>query len=746
MKSFYAFLFAALLAVPTVTTSSAIEIDGIAEGAYGSALATQTIGTSFGDSSSGLYTNANGSEIDAAYGFISNSVLYIFFAGNLENNFNKLEIFIDSIAGHGQNTLTNNNSGVDFNGLNRMGGNAGVGTNGLTFDAGFAPDYWLGTTIGGNPASFYANYGVLLDNGGGIGYYMGTANPTNHILSGGTNPFGVQATINNSNTGGVDGNGCVTNASNVAQSIAAATVTTGMELAIPLSAVSSGALSTVKVCAFINGSGHDFVSNQILGGIATNDCVTNSLGEPRAINMGTLPGVHYFVVPVVGCNYAISPTSMLYPNIGGSGSVTMTAGAGCLWAATSQVAWVTITSGASGNGNGTLNYSVGTNTTTVGRSGSIIIGGQTFTINQYGQPLALPIDGTVETNHYGCAPLAVQQLGTSFNDATVVSVDSADGSELDAAYGVIENGVLYLVLSGNLSSDFTKLEIFFETGPGGENTLANTNPDVDFNGLNRMGPNGNGAYTNGPSPGLTFDANFAPTYWMGVTCGGAPFAVFANYAQLVPGGSNGYFLGSTVGSTNGTLFSGNNPAGIQVAINNINTLGVLGDSAFDDPSIYGQGSVTTGVELGIPLTAIGSPTGAVKVCAFVNGSGHDLVSNQILGPIDGSVNGGTGTNNLGEASLVNLSALPGQHYFLVGPEMRITGVSKSGSDISVRWLSGANSHLAYQLQRTGSLTPASWGNVGSPTNGTGLAITQTDITATTNTAYFYRVKQTPVCP
>ena len=460
--------------------------------------------------------------------------------------------------------------------------------------------------------------------------------------------------------------------------------------------------------------------------------------------MGTLPGQHYFVVPVVGCNYAIAPTSAVYPPEGGSGSVSMTVGAGCLWAATSQVAWVTITSGASGNGNGTLNYSIATNSTAVGRSGTIIIGGQTFTIDQYGQPLALPIDGTVETNHYGCTPLAVQAIGTSYGDSNMGQVDFSNGSELDTAYAVIENGVLYIVLGGNLESNFNKLNLFFQTGPGGQNTLTNTNPDVDFNGLNRMGPNGNGAYTNAPSPGLTFDTNFAPNYWMSVACGGAPFAVFANYAQLTPGGSNGYFLGSTIGLTNGTLFGGTNPFGIQVVVNNTNILGVLGDSCFDDPATYNQGSVSTGVELGIPLAALGNPTGAVKVCAFITSGGYNDVSDQFLGPIwDGT--GLFCTNSLGESSTVNLSAEPGQHYFVAGPEMRVTGITRSGSNISVSWLSAANSNLVYQLQSKSAITNATWNDLGSPTNGTGVVTTQTDSGAAVNPTMFYRVKQTPVC-
>ncbi len=739
MRRFLGLVITVTLAI-FANNAPAITMDGTADADYGSPLAIQAIGTGFGNSTTGQVNAANGSELDAAYGIISNSVLYLLFAGNFENNFNHLEIFIQTGPG-GQNVLTNINPGVDFGHLNNMAG--------LTFDSGFAPNYYLSANVGPSPYPLYVNYAALWPIGGGSnGFYLGQGSVTNTsgALTGGTNPFGVLATFNNSNTGGVDGNGCFTNSLGTTQSVAAATVTTGVEIAIPLSAI-GGPTGTVTVCAFINSGGGNFLSNQILPPIATNDCVGN-LGAPTNSNFSLLPGTQYFAVPVVGCNYSINPLNALFPATGGTGTVTVTTALGCGWASTSQVSWVTISSGATGNGSGTVTFVVAPNPTPIGRSGTLVIAGQNFTVNQYGLPLAVTIDGSVETNHYGCAPLAVQAIGVaSFGDNVDPSVDTANGSELDAAYGVIENGVLYLLLSGNLASDFTKLEIFFETGPGGQNTLTNINPDVDFNGLNRMGPNGNGAYTNGPSPGLTFDAGFAPNYWMGVTCGGAPFAVFANYAQLWPGGggTNGYYLGSTVGSTNGTLFGGNNPFGIQATINNANIAGVVADSCYDDPSIYQQGSVRTGIELGIPLAAIGSPTGAVKVCAFINGQGHDLIDNQVLGPIwDGT--GLFCQTALGEPSLVNFSTLPGQHYFVVGPEMRVTGITRSGSDINVSWLTAANSNLVYQLQRTSTLTTSVWANVGSPTNGTGGVVTFTDTSASTNTAYFYRVTQTPTCP
>jgi len=80
------------------------------------------------------------------------------------------------------------------------------------------------------------------------------------------------------------------------------------------------------------------------------------------------------------CSYTINPSSQSVGLSGGTGSVTVTAGSGCAWTATSNAPWLTVTSGASGSGNGTVNYSAASSSSS--RAGTITIGGQTFTVNQ----------------------------------------------------------------------------------------------------------------------------------------------------------------------------------------------------------------------------------------------------------------------------------------------------------------------------------------------------------------------------
>jgi hypothetical protein len=67
---------------------------------------------------------------------------------------------------------------------------------------------------------------------------------------------------------------------------------------------------------------------------------------------------------------------------GGTGSIVVTTTPpGCAWTATADKLWIHITSGGSGSGTGTVNYSVDANGGS-GRSGAITIGDKTCTISQ----------------------------------------------------------------------------------------------------------------------------------------------------------------------------------------------------------------------------------------------------------------------------------------------------------------------------------------------------------------------------
>jgi hypothetical protein len=80
----------------------------------------------------------------------------------------------------------------------------------------------------------------------------------------------------------------------------------------------------------------------------------------------------------------IQPTGQSLPLTGGTGIVNVTAATGVAWVATVNSAWISITSGSSGSGNGMVTYSVAPYMGSSARSGTLTIAGLTFTITQAG--------------------------------------------------------------------------------------------------------------------------------------------------------------------------------------------------------------------------------------------------------------------------------------------------------------------------------------------------------------------------
>ena len=80
----------------------------------------------------------------------------------------------------------------------------------------------------------------------------------------------------------------------------------------------------------------------------------------------------------------MSPKNQPLTPAGGAGSVSVTAPTGCAWVARSSATWLTITSGESGSGNGTVAYRAAVNTGSSARTATVSVGGQTVTVTQSG--------------------------------------------------------------------------------------------------------------------------------------------------------------------------------------------------------------------------------------------------------------------------------------------------------------------------------------------------------------------------
>lgn len=592
------------------STRTAIVMDGYREVLYGNALAVQANPTGFGNATNGSQTDAlNGSELDATYAYVQGDSLHVFMAGNLENNSNALDVFFDSQAG-GQNTLAALGSTMPYNNLV-----------GLTFDQGFTADYAL---IAENiNSTVYAQFFNLRT---GTVSALGTGLTFSRSVTFSAGPYAGRLGMDQSNTGGVD--------ATAAYGAAPAGVVTGVEFVLPLAALGSPT-GSLKLASFIGNGMQNFLSNQSLDALPSG---TANLGIPGPVNFNTYAGNQYVTVPLQANGV---PITSYAPANGVAGTAVTITGSGFAGATGVQFNGVSASSFVV-NSSTSITAVVPAGATTgplaVATTAGPSISTTSFVVDQPRASTIL-LDGYREAR-YGAAR-AVQTTPTGFGNATNGNQSTAlNGSELDAAYTYVSGDSLYVFLAGNLENNGNQVELFFDSQAGGQNTLASTNPNVDGNGLNALA-------------GLTFDQGFTADYYLSLKGGQfAPNILTAYFASLGAGGT-GISPAST--SLGGTGYLLNLPGGRtgRLALDNSNTGGVSDTSV----GVGVPDAVVTGLELALPLSALGFPVGSVKVTAFVNGGSHAFLSNQVLGGLP------SGTANLGIPGPVNFSTYAGNQYF-----------------------------------------------------------------------------------
>jgi hypothetical protein len=131
--------------------------------------------------------------------------------------------------------------------------------------------------------------------------------------------------------------------------------------------------SWITVTSGASGSGNGTVGFLVLPnlGAARSDTLLIA-GQTFTVNQAA-------VLPT--CSYTLSASGATVPLTGGTGSFNVTAPAGCSWTAVTGASWITINSGASGTGNGTVAFTAAANPG-ASRSDTIVVAGQTFTVTQ----------------------------------------------------------------------------------------------------------------------------------------------------------------------------------------------------------------------------------------------------------------------------------------------------------------------------------------------------------------------------
>lgn len=157
------------------------------------------------------------------------------------------------------------------------------------------------------------------------------------------------------------------------------------------------------------------------------------------INAGSTAFAFFFTLTVLPpgisvCNFAIAPVSQVIPAAGGTGSIGVLTSAGCVWNASSPTSFPPVTSGFSGTGPGTVQFSAAANASAAARTGFLIIGGQFATIDQPGTaPLLLvtPTNNTIQWQQQSPLPPAIPlSIFTTASSLSYTATASSTGNWL----------------------------------------------------------------------------------------------------------------------------------------------------------------------------------------------------------------------------------------------------------------------------------------------------------------------------
>jgi hypothetical protein len=107
----------------------------------------------------------------------------------------------------------------------------------------------------------------------------------------------------------------------------------------------------------------------------------DAVSGPQRNGTVTIAGQSVQIQQGTGCSFTIGTDSFSLGSAGGTGTVPVTAPPGCAWTAQSQTDWITLTSGATGTGPGTVEFRV-TATDGPSRTGTLTVAGRTVTVVQ----------------------------------------------------------------------------------------------------------------------------------------------------------------------------------------------------------------------------------------------------------------------------------------------------------------------------------------------------------------------------
>ncbi len=338
------------------------------------------------------------------------------------------------------------------------------------------------------------------------------------------------------------------------------------------------------------------------------------------------------------CTYSISPSSASFTSSGGTGTITVTAASGCTWSASTGVSWTTISSGASGTGSGTVDYSVAANTGSA-RTSAFTVAGQTFSVSQSAPTSTTTYALTLTTAGTGSGTITSNPSGTTFASGTAVTLTAApaSGSTFTGWGGDCAFAGTSTTCSGKMTRNISVTANFTKNATSSYtiSASAGTGGSISPSGSVSVTSGSTRTFTITPASGYTI-SNVAVN---GQSVGAVSSYTFSNvtanhtiaatFAQSGTGTTTYTLTTATAGTGSGTITS--NPSGTTFASGTAVTLtaapasgstftGWGGDCAFAGTSTTCSGKMTRNISVTANFTKNATSSYTIRASAGTGGS------------------------------------------------------------------------------------------------------------------------------
>jgi len=540
---------------------------------------------------------------------------------------------------------------------------------GLTFDAGFAADHYFTLTGGdsGGGVGFFLSYADL-SQVDGDGEFLGATGAGNSTFP--VTLTDVKIGIDNSNTAGVTAVDAA-----VPSAADAPNVTTGIELEIPLSRIGNPG-GPVRICAFINDSSHTMLSNQVLGSLPADSA---NLGEPGAVNFGSIPGQQFFTAAVSAVTHTADS---------GPGSLRQTL--------------------ANAPAGSTITFDPSLSGQTITLDGSELLLDKNLTIDASALPAGLTIDADAASR--------VMRVVSGIT-VTLDSLTLANG-EADEGGGIHNSGTLTLIrctLSGNFASSDGGGISTSGTLTIHQSTLTGNSAD-NFGGgfyhfgnltINQSTLAGNSAVNGGGGfSGATLTVNQSTLTGNSASSGGAGIYIIGSLTlsrstltgNSAVGGAGGFFHVGTQ-SVTGSIVAGNTGAGSNANYSSSTNIATGTNLFSGDPLLAPLGDYGGPTQTMPPLPGSPAidPAGGQPTSPFA--TDQRGMPRVVDGNADGSAIADIGAVEFLQGT--NLDGIDFTGLDLAGIDLSgssLLGTNFSANDLSATILDGARYNLATQFQ------------------------------------------------